>query len=132
MKRFVLVVALVACGKTESTPATTTAPAGSSTAAIAESIRVKICTAEPCGGDMSSITVYRDASGAVKKLYRLYGRCSHNAAMYFDPDGTNTETIAEEPIEPGSEKEKQIDAKHQAQVGGLKADEKTISCRGVK
>ena len=74
------------------------------------------------------IRVYRDAGGAVKKLYRLYGGCSHSPGIYFDPDGTQTEIIAERPISPGSDEAKALEAKHAAQIGGLRHTD-TIACK---
>jgi hypothetical protein len=96
--------------------------------AITDAVRAVICSHEPCGGPMSSIHVYRDAQGTVKKLYRLYGACFHSPGIYFDPDGTQTELIPEHPIAPGSDEAKQLQARHDKQVGGL-TDSETISCR---
>jgi hypothetical protein len=122
--KLLLLVLLASCGKHDESKQ----QAPVSMPIIPEDVRTKICNAEPCGGEMSSIDVYRDDKGAVKKLYRLYGRCSHNAGIYFDPDGTQTEIIPEKPIVPGSDEAKEIDAKHQAQVGGLRKTD-TVSCR---
>jgi hypothetical protein len=136
LSRILLVCVACACSSGNTTdrpsaPSNTVPPppsAGSAGPAISDAVRTAICSAEPCGGPMSSIRVYRDARGTVKKLYRLYGRCSHNAGIYFDPDGTQTEIIPEKPIEPGSEEAKQFQAKHDKQVGGL-TEAESISCR---
>src|SRR5262249_12742170 len=87
-----------------------------------------ICAAEPCGGDRSLIEVYSDASGAPRKLLRLYGRCSHNPAIYFDPDGKQTEVIPEKMITPGSAEAKDFQARRDKQLAGLKKTD-TIMCR---
>ena len=63
----------------------------------------------------------------MKRLYRLYGACTHSPGIYFDPDGTKTETIPEKPIAPGSDAERTLRAKHDAQVGGLTHTD-TIRC----
>jgi len=95
---------------------------------LSDAVRAKVCSAEPCGGEESSIRLYRDGGGTLKKLYRLYGPCSHNPGIYFDPDGTQTEVIPEKPIVPGSDEAKEFEAKHDKQVGGLTHTD-TIRCR---
>ncbi len=117
-------------GRGSSSPGSSAAPVGSGTATstvLSDAVRNKVCQASPCGGDQSQIRVFRDDAGAVKRLYRLYGACSHSPGIYFDPAGTETETIPEKPIMPGSDAEKTIKAKHDAQIGGLKHTD-TISC----
>lgn len=134
MRTLLLLCALLGCGADETKPTiptNTTPPVGSAAPTspiLSDAIRTKICNHEPCGGEMSLINVYRSGNGTVKKLYRLYGRCSHNAGLYFDPDGTNTETIPEKPIDPDSDEAKQFQAKHDKQVGGLQKTD-VISCR---
>ena len=63
----------------------------------------------------------------MRKLYRLYGRCFHSPGIYFDPDGTQTELILEQPIAPGSPEAKAIQAKHDNQVRGLTKTD-AVSC----
>lgn len=120
MRRWLFAVCLVASSGSGSMPG--------AAAQVPDKIRKMVCAAEPCGGEMSSITVYRDASGEVKRLLRLYGRCSHNAAIYFDADGKETEIIPQEPVESGSQKAKQLQAKRDTQVAGLTKAE-TLDCR---
>lgn len=109
-----------------------TAPPSSSSGSAAssiltEAVRNEVCKAEPCGGDRSEIRIYRDDAGAVKRLYRLYGSCSHSPGIYFDPDGKETEAIPEKPIVPGSDEAKALAAKHDAQTSGLEHTD-TIRC----
>jgi len=141
----ILACLLVACGKGDgasspsSRAATADAPKGTPGGAgagaadagapiLSEAIRKAVCGAEPCGGEISSIDVYRDAGGSVKKLYRLHGRCFHSPGIYFDPDGTQTEIIPEKPIVPGSPEANAIQAKHDNQIGGLTKTD-SIRCR---
>jgi hypothetical protein len=123
-----LLLALLACGADEKpvAPITGSAPPPKPPL-ISDAVRDRVCKAEPCGGGRSSIDLYRDGNGTLKKLYRLYGPCSHNPGIYFDPDGTQTEIIPEQPIEPGSDEAKAFQAKHDKQVGGLTKAE-TVRC----
>jgi hypothetical protein len=109
-------------------PPATAKPPPATYANVPDDVRKAVCAASPCGGDRSSINVYRDASGAVKRLFRIYGTCSHSPGIYFDAAGTQTEIIPEKPITPGSEEAKQIQAKHDAQVAGLTKAE-SLDCR---
>ena len=137
LKALVLASLLVGCGHADreptppaSPPASppTSPPAQKTSAILTDAVRTKVCNHEPCGGEESSIRIYRDGAGTVKKLYRLYGPCSHNPGIYFDPDGTETEVIPEKPITPGSDEAKEFEAKHDKQVGGLTHTD-TIRCR---
>lgn len=121
---------LLSCTPEERTKLTSSsAPKGDASAApITDAARALVCKAEPCGGEMSIIQVYRDSGGAVKKLYRLYGTCFHSPGIYFDPDGKQTEIIPERPVTPGSDDERAIRAKQEAQVGGLTKSEE-IRCK---
>lgn len=112
----------------QASPSASTTASSAPAGPISEAVRKAICSAAPCGSEHSFIYVYRDAQGTVKKLYRQYGGCSHSPGIYFDPDGTQTEVIAERPIAPGSDDERAFRAKHDAQIGQLKRTD-TISCR---
>jgi hypothetical protein len=107
------------------TRATTATPASTM---LSESIRTKICNESPCGGDRPSIRIYRDATGTVKKLYRIYGSCFHSPGIYFEPDGARVDVIPEKPIEPGSDEARALKERHDRQVGGLTFTD-VISCR---
>jgi hypothetical protein len=89
-------------------------------------VLMKICAIR-CGGPMSTIAVYRDGNGKVSRLLRLYGACSHNAALYFDATGTPTETIPETPVVVGSDEAKAFESRGNRQVVGLQRAE-TVSC----
>ena len=86
---------------------------------ISTDIRKNVCNAQPCGGDRPVIEVYRDSAGQVRKLYRLYGSCSHSPGLYFDPDGTQSAVVPEKPVVPGSTEAHEFEAQHQRQIGGL-------------
>ena len=88
-------------------------------AILSNDLRKAVCNTEPCGGDQPVIEVYRDASGKVRKLYRLYGACSHSPGIYFEPDGTKSEIIPEKPVIPGSPEANEFQARHQKHVRGL-------------
>ena len=135
--RWLLLATLMACGSDEratTAPAPPTvatpidAPARPLPPGITAQLRQTICRAQPCGSEMSSITVYRDARGAVKRLVRTYGGCSHSPQLYFAPDGTPTDTMAEKPVVPGSDEAQGFAAQHARQVGGL-VEAESISCR---
>lgn len=125
-RRAVVLLACAACSKAP--PATENPPPATSAAIISAEVRAVVCKKEPCGGDTSSINVYRDAGGNVKRLYRLYGACSHSPGIYFDPDGTQTDIIPERPIAPGSAEAKELEARHEKQIGGLKMTD-VIRCQ---
>lgn len=132
---FLLLSLLTACGntatgdgtrgKTADTAADKTGdtPAASASATVSASLLDAVCAHEPCGGDPSMVTVYRDGEGRIAKLYRLYGTCSHSPALYFQPDGTVADTIAEKPVTPGSPEAAAFQARHDKQVKGLTAAE---------
>jgi hypothetical protein len=133
-KALILASLLLGCGQPDretAPPALAAAPPAKPTAPpsiLSDAVRDTVCKTEPCGGEESSIRIYRDGAGTVKKLYRLYGPCSHNPGIYFDPDGAQTEVIPEKPIVPGSDEAKEFEAKHDKQVGGLTHTD-TIRCR---
>lgn len=129
MRRFAILLACASCTKT---PSAEKPPPDPPSAVIPAEVRAIVCKKEPCGGERSSINVYRDASGSVKKLYRIYGACSHSPGIYFDPDGTQTELIPEKPIVPGSSEAKELQARHDRQVGGLKMTEVILCQDGRK
>lgn len=126
MRPLALLLVCAACSKAQ--PATENPPPAGSASVIPAEVRAAVCKKEPCGGDRSSINVYRDASGEVKRLYRLHGSCSHNPGIYFAPDGTQTDLIPERPIVPGSAEAKELEARHDKQVGGLKMTD-VIRCQ---
>lgn len=86
---------------------------------IPRSVLTAICNSEPCGGDAASVEVYRDAAGTVRRLFRLYGSCTHSPGIYFDPSGRQTELIPERPVMVGSPEQAALAARHEAQIGGL-------------
>src|SRR5690606_35461194 len=86
-------------------------------------VLMRVCAHEPCGGDEALVEVYRDASGVVRRLYRQYGGCSHSPGIYFDPTGTQTELIGEEPVVVGSPEQGALAARHARQVGALTPSE---------
>ncbi|MEB2314165.1 MAG: hypothetical protein OZ921_19870 [Sorangiineae bacterium] len=97
--------------------------------AVREAVLRSVCHHSPCGGDSAVVRIYRGPDGAVRKLYRLYGACAHSPGLYFDPDGTLTDTIPERPVVPGSAEAKALEQRHARQVGGLTLAE-TLRCGG--
>lgn len=97
-----------------------------SSALLSPSVLKAVCGAT-CGGPSSSVNVYRDPQGKIARLYRLYGSCSHSPGIYFSADGEQTELIPEKPIVPGSEEDKALRARHDAQTAGLKLTD-VVSC----
>lgn len=83
---------------------------------IPASVLRAVCQHEPCGGDRSTVNVYRDGKGGVAKLYRLYGSCFHSPGLYFEPNGTLVDTIPEKPIELGSPEAVALQQRHDKQV----------------
>ena len=62
----------------------------------------RVCAEAECVGDLSALEVWRDAAGAVQRLY-LNGDatvCSHPPSAYFAADGTYLDPVAMEPIDP--------------------------------
>ena len=106
--------------------ASASAPIATPQGSVSRAVVKKICAAQ-CGGTMSMIDVYRDATGKIGRLRRLYGSCSHNAALYFDAQGNATETIPEKPVVPGSAEAKDFSTRIDAQVAGLTQAE-NVSC----
>ncbi len=111
-------------------------PTGS---AIPPSVMRAVCSHEPCGdvGGANQdlihrpvVRVYRDASGRVGRLYRIYGRCSHSPGVYFSPDGRESAVIPERPIAPGSADALAVKAQHDTQTAGLKLAEE-LRCADV-
>lgn len=143
------VIAMCACGSEERAPAappTASAQQGApaappSTAAqqgapatralppgVTATLVATMCKATPCGSELSRLEVYRDATGAVKRFVRTYGGCSHSPQLYFHPDGSQSDSMAETPVVPGSDVAERFRQQHERQVGGLVAAE-SISCR---
>lgn len=80
----------------------------------------RICAAE-CAGPLASFVVLRDAAGEARRV-RFDGdldRCSHPPRIYFDAEGNELLAIPEEPVEPGSARQKELDAKQAAMLDGL-------------
>ncbi len=146
--RLLGIVVLGACGRDERAPpvaspqavpptaateSSAPASASGSVAATSESIvpariRTAICNAEPCGGDEPVIRVYRDASGRVTRLYRLYGSCFHSPGIFFSPDGKQLEEIPERPVMRGSKEAEESAARLDRHLGGTTHTD-TIRCR---
>lgn len=124
---------LMACKRDRSeAPPKAEASAKAGGAILAADVRKNICEAEPCGGDRPIIEVYRDPSGNVKKLYRLYGACFHSPGIYFEPDGAKSEVIPEKPVTPGSPEAKELEAQHQRHVAGLTKTDRVRCSDGLR
>jgi hypothetical protein len=81
----------------------------------------KICKKAPCAGEFARLVVLRDAAGEVGKI-RFEGdlqSCSHPPWIYFDANGVEVLTIPEEPVEPGSARQQELDAKQAGAIQGL-------------
>ncbi len=145
MRVSLVLLFVVACGSEPSpppavTPVTATTPPPASTASgnapssstesslpIPRAVLDAICHAEPCGGDESSVEVFRDGSGAVKRLFRLYGSCFHSPGIYFDETGRQTEIFPDRPVLRDSPEMAALQARHDEQRRGLTAGE-VIRC----
>lgn len=115
-----------------SKPSTPTSPPATAErdAAVGPSYAVmqKVC-ASSCAGPFARVAVFRDEAGAVAKL-RFDGdldRCSHPPRIYFDAEGNETLTVANEPVVAGSPEAEAFAAKQAAELEGLDEAE-TLSC----
>jgi hypothetical protein len=108
---------VVACGTSTSPPEQKPPPATAPSDAVVK----KICKNAPCVGEFARLVVFRDAEGKVGKI-RFEGdlqSCSHPPWIYFDADGVEVVTIPLEPVEPGSARQQELDAKQASALEGL-------------
>src|SRR5262245_59453674 len=84
-----------------------TAPRAPQPAAPDHALVTKLCTTATCSGPMSTITVYRTASGE-PAVYAHQGDldvCSHPPLGYFDRNGKPLLAQGEHPVESDEEAE---------------------------
>jgi hypothetical protein len=128
---------LSACGSTKTPPPEQQPPtdpvveqkADSPASGPSDEVVKKICETAPCVGQFARLVVLRDADGKVGKI-RFEGdlqSCSHPPWIYFDANGVEVVTIPLEPVEPGSARQQELDAKQASALQGLTEAEE-LSC----
>jgi hypothetical protein len=93
----------------------------------------KICQSAPCVGQFARLVVLRDAAGTISK-FRFEGdlqSCSHPPWIYYDQDGVEVAAIPEEPVEPGSARQQEIDATQANAMKGL-TEAEVLHCPDAK
>lgn len=116
---------VMGCGASEgvdppSTQGRPTGPPEPPAPILAPAVLSAVCAAAPCGGDRPTVSIYRDSTGSVRRLYRMYGSCFHSPGLYFEPDGTLADTIPEQPVTVGSPEADALRVRHERQLGGLR------------
>ena len=91
----------------------------------------KICGVATCAGKLSRLRVFYTPAGRIHR-YAHDGditRCSHPPTMVYDAEGKEVGGISLEPIQPGSERAKEIEALH-ARLFGEAKHVVTADCQG--
>lgn len=91
----------------------------------------KICGVATCAGKLSRLRVFYGPTGRIHR-YAHDGditQCSHPPTSVYDADGKEVGGIPLEPIQPGSERAKEIEAVH-ARLFGDSKHVLTANCEG--
>ncbi len=96
------------------------------THSVSHQLLEKVCAA-PCAGPLSSIAVFRDAAGHIKRLRHRPDPtlCSHGPDTDYDEGGQHASTVAERPV--SSEEAAVLQAERARALAGLTRAE-TLGC----
>lgn len=137
-----LLLLCAACSREQASRATTTTPpsatgAPSATASVSASapkddvppVALQRACAESCVRPGELLAVFRDESGA-PALIRARGLgCSHGPDVYIDMRGQVAETIANQPVAPGSPEAARFQERIDDLLRGLQESER-VQCPG--
>ncbi len=81
---------------------------------VSATVLSRICKESPCTGRFARIEMFANPKGTVELLYYHSDieRCSHGPSIYFDPTGKKLDTIPNKPMDPKSDRGKELLALH--------------------
>jgi hypothetical protein len=89
----------------------------------------RICADVACVDALARLDVWRDAAGAVQRLYysSVVGACGGSVLRYYDADGREVVRLSTDPSTPWAE----IAAEHARQTSGLRVAEAIVAPCGA-